>query len=346
MTESIKGIKEQHKQQIDSAKTEIVSQLKDEMHTLEENVLLNVSLFLGEDQVDSILNDYLTNTGIVDIIKDKILGAALKRSLAGDQGSEAEWLILYNKIEKARESLLALDRSTTKKNFSEKLNEFRKEFQLDEDYYVPDEDCDGDDIVLDEDRLSLEEYDDRDPRDKALAAINEIKEIDAKTPISYKMWSRIINWSNPSVDCSGLMCDIMRRAGFTVGDQTSRSLFTKFDAKKLSSTPNWSVDTNNFNKTKPWDLIYWDTTNPAYDWKWTKIPTINVQWAKHRIHHVAMVTEKLSDGRLRIFESNGKSGVTERIVDPKNELTSKSKSELYVSHMRYDALPKKKEEIV
>jgi len=58
-----------------------------------------------------------------------------------------------------------------------------------------------------------------------------------------------------------------------------------------------------------------------------------------------MVTEKLGDGRLRIFESNGKSGVTERIVDPKNELTSKSKSELYVSHMRYDILPQRKESI-
>lgn len=339
-------LKEQHKQQIDSARVEVVSELRDEMHTLEENVLLNVSLFLGEDQVDKILDNYLTNTGIVDVIKDKILWTALKRVLAGDHKSEAEWLVLYNKIEKARESLLALDKAKAKNNFSEKLHEFRKEFQLDEEFYVPDEDCDGDDVVLDEDRLSLEEYDDKDPRDKALAAVNEIKEIDKKTPISYKMWSRTIKEPNPSVDCSGLMCDIMRRAWFSIGDQTSRSLFTKFDAKKLSSWPSGSVDTNSFNKTRPWDLIYWDTTNPAYDWKASKIPTINVQWTKHRIHHVAMVTEKLSDGRLRIFESNGKSWVTERIVDPKNELTSKSKSELYVSHMRYDALPKKKEAIV
>jgi len=59
-----------------------------------------------------------------------------------------------------------------------------------------------------------------------------------------------------------------------------------------------------------------------------------------------MVTEKLGDGRLRVFESNGKDGVIERIVDPKNELTSKSKSALYVSHMRYDVLPRKKEAIV
>gem|GEM_PF-1528942 len=67
---------------------------------------------------------------------------------------------------------------------------------------------------------------------------------------------------------------------------------------------------------------------------------------KHRIHHVAMVTEKFSDGRLRVFESNGKNGVEERIIDPKNEITSKSKSALYVSHMRYDVLPRKKESIV
>ncbi len=338
-------LKEQHKQQVDSVRAEVVSQLRDEMHTLEENVLLNVALFLGEKQVDGILDNYLTRTGIVDAIKDKVLGAALKRSLAGDQESEAAWLALYNKIEQARESLMNLDKASAKADFSTKLDAFRKEFQLDEDYYVPDEDCDGDDIVLDEDKLKLEVYDDRKPRDKTLAAINEIKEIDKKTPISYKMWSRVINWSHPSVDCSGLMCDIMRRAGFSLGDQTSRSLFMKFDAKKLSSSPDASVDKNNFSKTQPWDLLYWDTTNPAYDWRGAKIPTIDVKWNKHRIHHVAMVTEKLGDGRLRIFESNGKSGVTERIVDPKNELTSKSKSELYVSHMRYDILPQRKESI-
>lgn len=338
-------LKQQHKDQIDSVRAEVVSHLRDEMHTLEENVLLNVALFLGEKQVDGILDNYLTRTGIVDAIKDKVLGAALKRSLAGDQESEAAWLALYNKIEKARESLMNLDKAAAKADFSTKLNEFRKEFQLDEDYYAPDEDCDGDDVVLDEDRLWLEEYDDKEPRDKALAAINEIKEIDKKTPISYKMWSRFISWSRPSVDCSGLMCDIMRRAGFSIWDQTSRSLFMKFDAKKLSSSPDASLDTNNFSKTQPWDLLYWDATNPAYDWKWSKIPTIDVKGTKHRIHHVAMVTEKLRDGRLRIFESNGKSGVTERILDPKNEFTSKSKSELYVSHMRYDAIPKKKEAV-
>lgn len=341
-----KELKEQHQQHIDSARTEIVSQLRDEMHALEENVLLNVSLFLGEAQIDKILDNYLTNAGIVDAIKDKILWTALKRVLAGDHESEAEWLALYNKIEKARESLMDLDKAKTKNDFSGKLSEFRKEFQLDEDYYVPDEDCDGDDIMLDEDRLWLEDYDDRQPRDKALSAIDDIKAIDKKTPIQYKMWSRVIKEPNPSVDCSGLMCDIMRRAWFSIGDQTSRSLFTKFDAKKLSSKPHWSVDMASFNKTQPGDLIYWDTTNPAYDWKWTKIPTIDVKWVKHRVHHVAMVTEKLADGRFRVFESNGKNGVVERIVDPKNELTSKSKSELYVSHMRYDALPQKKETVV
>jgi len=82
-------LKEQHKQQVDSVRAEVVSQLRDEMHTLEENVLLNVALFLGEKQVDGILDNYLTRTGIVDAIKDKVLGAALKRSLAGDQESEA-----------------------------------------------------------------------------------------------------------------------------------------------------------------------------------------------------------------------------------------------------------------
>gem|GEM_PF-1846831 len=82
MAESYKELKEQHKQQIDSVRTEVVSQLRDEMHVLEENVLLNVALFLGEKQVDTILDDYLTRTGIVDAIKDKVLGTALKKSLA------------------------------------------------------------------------------------------------------------------------------------------------------------------------------------------------------------------------------------------------------------------------
>jgi len=80
-----------------------------------------------------------------------------------------------------------LDKAKAKADFSEKLHNFRKEFELDEDFYVPDEDCDGDDIVIDESKLELEEYDDNEPRDKALVAINEIKEIDKKTPIQYKM---------------------------------------------------------------------------------------------------------------------------------------------------------------
>lgn len=338
-------LQEQHKQQVDSARLELISQFKDEMHTLEENVLVNVALFLGEDKVDSILNDYLSSEGIVDVIKDKILWTALKRALAWDQQSESTGLALYTKIEKARESLLALDRAKIRKDFSQKLSEFRKEFQLDEDFYVPDEDCDGDDVVLDVDKLSLEQYDDREPREKIFDAIKQIKAIDQKTPIQYKMWSRIIKEINPSVDCSGLMCDVMRRAGFAVGDQTSRSFFTKFDAKKLSSSPEWSLHMNNFNTMQSWDLIYWDATNPSYDWKSAKIPTISVSGEKHRIHHVAMVTEKFSDGRIRIFESNGKDGVTERIINPKVEFASKSKSELYVSHMRYDALPRKKEAV-
>lgn len=342
MTESVKDIKEHNLKKIDSARTEVVSQLRDEMHTLEENVLLNVSLFLGEDQVDKILDNYLSSTGIVDAIKDKVLWTALKRVLAGDHESEAEWLALYNKIEKAREALLALDRAKAKKDFATKLSDFRKEFALDEEYYTPDEDCDGDDIVLDQDVLSSEQYDDKEPRSKVFDAIKEVKEIDKKTPIRYKMWSRVIKEPNPSVDCSGLVCDVMRRSWFAIGDQTSRSLFTKFDAKKLSAST-WSVDTPVFNKTQPWDLLYRDATNPSYDWKGSKIPTITVDGHKHRIHHVAIVTEKLSDWRLRIFESAGSQWVVERILDPKNELNNKSKSELYVSHMRYDALPRRKE---
>jgi len=69
----------------------------------------------------------------------------------------------------------------------------------------------------------------------------------------------------------------MRRAGFTIGDQTSRSLFTKFDAKKLSDIHNQSVDSQNLSKLQPGDLIYWDATDPKYDWKTSKIPTITVQ---------------------------------------------------------------------
>jgi cell wall-associated NlpC family hydrolase len=157
------------------------------------------------------------------------------------------------------------------------------------------------------------------------------------------MGSRFIKPPKPKVDCSGLVSDILRRAWFSVWDQTSRSLFTKFNAKKLSDISNQSVDSQNFSKIQPGDLIYWDATNPSYNWKSSKIPIINVGWQKHRIHHVAIITEKLSNGNLRILESSWTKGVVERELDPKVEFSTKSKSELYVSHMRYDALPVKKE---
>lgn len=60
--------------------------------------------------------------------------------MSWDHASDSEWLALYNKIEKARQSLLTLDRSKAKKDFSQQLIAFRKEFQVDDDLDVPDTD--------------------------------------------------------------------------------------------------------------------------------------------------------------------------------------------------------------
>lgn len=336
MTESIKEIKENDKQKnIDS-----LDQLKKDLSGHFADKIGPVAEIIGSDTIQ----DYFTRTGILDDIKDKGIISLAKNQFIDNQDA----LKILTGLEESRKNLLHLNRQIHKTDFSQRLHDFRKEFELSENYeddYAPDEDCDGDDVVFDEDKLSSDQYDDREPRAKVFDAIKEIQEIDKKTPIKYKMWSRVIKEPNPSVDCSGLVCDIMRRSGFSIWDQTSRSLFTKFDAKKLSDIQNQSIDSQNLSKLHPGDLIYWDATDSKYDWKSSKIPTITVEWKKHRIHHVAVVTEKLSDGRLKIFESSWSKGVVERTLDPKSEFTSKSKSELYVSHMRYDALPRRKEAV-
>jgi len=54
------------------------------------------------------------------------------------------------------------------------------------------------------------------------------------------------------------------------------------------------------------------------------------------------VSEVIRPDKLKILEANGRDGVVERIIDIKNILSKTNhQSELHISHMNYDLIPKR-----
>jgi len=343
-------LQENQEKQLEDIKQEYLDALTQQwLATKKDLTELQGSIVSGNDE----LTDLISDTGIVEETLGLIPQYLLDSYISGGFFAGILSPLMLKKffddkqlwhIKEFRKEFVSLRKKLWKDSFSQGLQQLQeKHFNGNDFIYGEDIEVDVTDFVLDESILSQEEYDDKEPREKVIAAIDEITTINQKTPIKYKMWSRKIQWKNPTIDCSWLVSTVLDKAWFAIGDQTSRSLFKKFETKQFSAKVDNSIKVQKsvLDKTSPGDIVYWDAKNPAYKWSSWDIPSLKKWEKEYRIHHVAVVTEVFSDGRLRIFESNGKDGVTERILDPKTELTSKSKSELYISHMRYDALPVK-----
>lgn len=344
-------LKTQHEQQIDTFKQEYLDAITQQwLATKKELSDLQVNIVWDNE----FLADAIQDSGIVEETMWAIPKYLLDTYLSGWFFS---WMLAptlsfffekeqVENIKQCRKDLIVLKKTIWKDSFTQQMQHINSEYLgwASGDLYGADLDLEVTDFDLDSDILSLQEYDDKEPRERVISAIDDIKQINQDTPIWYKMGSRKIEWSNPRIDCSGLVSTVLDKAWFAVWDQTSRSLFAKFDTKQLSAKVDNSVKVQKsvLDNTKPGDIVYWNSTNSEYTWSTGAIPSIKKDGKDYRIHHVAVITDTFADGRLRIFEANGKDGVTERVINPKDVLADRSKSELYVSNMRYDALPAKR----
>lgn len=176
-----------------------------------------------------------------------------------------------------------------------------------------------------------------DKREKVIGIINKILKKDLNNPIDYAWWGResIYRW----LDCSWLIIYAFHQAKFNVpwgGD--SREIFKSLQTEKVVCE---NDGIKNIDNVKEGDLLFWNATNPSYDWKGGKtIPTIEKESEKYRIHHMAFVRSiDYAKGEIKIVESNGSEWVTERIINAREVLEKTNhKSELYVGRVNYDDL--------
>ena len=172
-------------------------------------------------------------------------------------------------------------------------------------------------------------------RQQVLKQLDEVVSYDSNHAVKYTWGGResLAQW----LDCSGLLIYTMHHAGLESPGGDSRAMFKKLSTEKLDMNADGKIE--NLTTIKPGDALFWNTTNPEYDWKQSSIPTIKKDGNDYRIHHVAFVKEVTSSGELVIVESNGSEGIVQRKIDYKHELEeSKHKSELYVGHVDYDQL--------
>ncbi len=170
-------------------------------------------------------------------------------------------------------------------------------------------------------------------RGSVLKKLDEVLNYDKTHPIKYSWWGKESVASG--LDCSWLLIYTLHQAGLKSPWGDSRAIFKELTTKKIDPKD----ATSSLTGIKPWDAIFWNSTDPKYHWKTGNIPTIEKGGSEYRIHHVAFVKEIWSDGKLTIVESSGSQWVEERIVDPSHELVAtKHKSELYVGHIDYDGL--------
>lgn len=170
---------------------------------------------------------------------------------------------------------------------------------------------------------------------QVLKKLDEIVKYDASHPVKYAWGWRenLKQW----LDCSWLLVYTLHQVGLQMPGWNSTEMFKHVSTEKLELQDDAIQDIANI---KPWDVLFWNTTNPKYDWKEASIPTTEKDGHKYRIHHVAFVKAVNSlSWKVTLVESNGAHWVVERELDYKHELEdTKHKSELYLGHLDYDQL--------
>lgn len=167
--------------------------------------------------------------------------------------------------------------------------------------------------------------------------VMEQADLFAQKKVVYKWWGwreKTQSW----LDCSWLIIASMNNAWFNVPWWDSRQMFRNLkQTRKLETKDNWIKPLDN---VKPWDLLFWNSTNPSYKWSTGQIPRVRKWDIDYRIHHVAFVKNIDYDKwKVVVVEANWSKWVVESEIDVKKELKNdKHKSELFVWTVEYSNL--------
>ncbi len=263
------------------------------------------------------VEDYLTSEWFFDQIKDKaILGIVLKKVL--EQGTMQKLDEMKKKLEniKTENDLNSLESEILGWVVVDKLSpeEQKIEEHKQEDFTS---------------KLNEELEKINDKKEKFLLILDKILQYDKNNKVKYGRWGResLKKW----LDCSWLIIYALKQIWLTWIGGDSRAMFSKWitDSKENKVTEN--------TKLEPWQLLFWDSKNPKYNFSRAKIPEIEKDWKKYRIHHVAVV-KSFSNWIITIVESNWRNGVVERKISIEEEKKKKHKSDLYFWKVDFDRL--------
>lgn len=263
------------------------------------------------------VEDYLTSEWFFDQIKDKaILGIVLKKVL--EQGTMQKLDEMKKKLEniKTENDLNSLESEILWWVVVDKLSpeEQKIEEHKQEEFTS----------TLNEE---LEKINDK--KEKFLLILDKILQYDKNNKVKYGRWGResLKKW----LDCSGLVIYALKQVWLAWIGGDSREMFNK----RVSNPKEKKVTKNS--KLQPWQLLFWDSKNPKYNFSSWKIPEIEKESEKYRIHHVAVV-KSFENWIITIIESNWLNGVVERKISLEEEKKKQHKSDLYVWSVDFDKL--------
>lgn len=263
------------------------------------------------------VEDYLTSEWFFDHIKDKaILGMVLQRVL--EQGTMQKLDAMKKKLEtvKTEDELTSLESEILGGVIPQQLSEEEQKAEEERQQEFTSK--------LDEELGKISEK-----KDKFLLILDKILQYDQNNKVKYNRWGResLKKW----LDCSGLVIYALKQVWLTWIGGDSREMFNK----RVSNPKEKKVTKNS--KLQPWQLLFWDSKNPKYNFSSWKIPEIEKESEKYRIHHVAVV-KSFENWIITIIESNWLNGVVERKISLEEEKKKQHKSDLYFWSVDFDKL--------
>lgn len=263
------------------------------------------------------VEDYLTSEWILDQIKDKaILGTILWKVL------EKETM---DKLDSIKEKLHTIKTENELTSLESEILGGVVPQQLSEEEQKAEEERQKEfTSKLDEELEKISEK-----KDKFLLILDKILQYDQNNKVKYNRWGResLKKW----LDCSGLVIYALKQVWLAWIGGDSREMFNK----RVSNPKEKKVTKNS--KLQPWQLLFWDSKNPKYNFSSWKIPEIEKESEKYRIHHVAVV-KSFENWIITIIESNWLNGVVERKISLEEEKKKQHKSDLYVWSVDFDKL--------
>ncbi len=263
------------------------------------------------------VEDYLTSEWVLDQIKDKaVLGMILRKVLEKETMDKLDSVKEKLHTITTENELISLESEILWSMVPQQLSaeEQKAEEKKQEEFTSK----------LDEELENVSEK-----KDKFLLILDKILQYDQNNKVKYNRWGR--ESLKNGLDCSGLVIYALKQVWLTWIGGDSREMFSKrvVNPKEKKVTKD--------SKLQPWQLLFWDSKNPKYNFSSWKIPEIKKDSEKYRIHHVAVV-KSFENWIITIIESNLLNGVVERQISFEEEKNKQHKSDLYVWSVDFDKL--------